>query len=97
MCRYTEFKLATLAAEDDEPGAAFRALQDFAPYAAVADLLLSEILRELSALRLEDKKRVTFYALGAGEGLLLDKVNLAWQGRYFADKFYLEKYFGSAK
>jgi hypothetical protein len=51
------------------------------------------VLSELNTLRLESYGRVAFYPLGAGEGLLLDRVNKRWRDRYFADKFYLEKYF----
>src|SRR5882672_12265886 len=44
------------------------------------------ILNELTTGKLEDYKRVIFYALVAGEGLLLDRVNLHWRQRYFVDK-----------
>ena len=51
---------------------------------------------ELTTLRLEDYKRVAFYPLGAGEALLLDSLNPRLKGRYFTDKFYVDKYFGVA-
>jgi len=54
-------------------------------------------MKELSTLRLEDSRRVAFYPLGAGEGLLLDRANSKWQSRYFADKFQVEKYFDAAR
>jgi hypothetical protein len=39
---------------------------------------------------------VIFYALGAGEGLLLDRVNPRWRRRYLVEKFYLDKYFAES-
>jgi hypothetical protein len=37
------------------------------------------------------------YAPGAGEGLLLDRINPRWRERYFIEKFYLDNYFAEAK
>jgi hypothetical protein len=34
--------------------------------------------------------------LGAGEGLLLDKLDPHWHRRYFAEKFYVDKYFNAS-
>ncbi len=97
LARYTELRIAKLAAAEHKPSEKFRALKDFTSFEAVADQIMSETMRELSTLRLEDYKRVAFYPLGAGEGLLLDRANPKWQSRYFADKFYVEKYFSAAR
>jgi hypothetical protein len=40
---------------------------------------------------------VIFYALGAGECLLLDRVKPGWRRRYFVEKFYLDKFFESPR
>ena len=97
LARYTEYRMAKLAAHKYNPSKQFRALKDFTSFETVADQILSTIIKELSTLRLEDSKRVAFYPLGAGEGLALDRVNPKWQSRYFVDKFYVEKYFGVAR
>lgn len=95
VSRYTEYRVAELAAKRYKPSREFRALKDYTPFAEVAGRGYQGLLNELTALRLEGYGRVAFYPLGAGEGLLLDRVNRRWRGRYFADKFYLEKYFGA--
>ncbi|MGI9068593.1 MAG: hypothetical protein ACR2HX_19595 [Pyrinomonadaceae bacterium] len=97
LARYTEYRVARLAAAKYKPGKEFRALKDFTPFETVANHLMSATMKELSTLRLEDSKRIAFYPLGAGEGLLLDRVNSKWQSRYFVDKFYVEKYFSAAR
>jgi hypothetical protein len=93
IARYTEYRIAKLAAGKYKPSKAFRALKDYQPFAGVAEQIRSGILNELTTGQLEDYKRVMFYALGAGEGLLLDRTNPRWRQRYFVDKFYLNRYF----
>jgi hypothetical protein len=36
---------------------------------------------------------VAFYPFGAAEAMLLDRVNANWKKRYFAEKFFLDKFF----
>lgn len=93
IARYTEYRIAKLAAGRHRPGKAFRALKDYKPFAEVAEQIKTGILNELTTGQLEDYKRVIFYALGAGEGLLLDRINPRWRQRYFVEKFYLNRYF----
>ena len=93
IARYTEYRIAKLAAGRYKPGKAFRALKDYKPFAEVAEQIKAGILNELATGKFEEYKRVIFYALGAGEGLLLDRLNPRWRQRYFVEKFYLDKYF----
>jgi len=93
VSRYTEYRIAELAAKSYKPTKEFRLLKDYTPFGEVAERGYQGVLNELNTLRLEGYGRVAFYPLGAGEGLLLDRVNRRWRDRYFADKFYLEKYF----
>jgi hypothetical protein len=93
IARYTEYHVAKLAAADYKPTKAFAALKDFTSYQSVADQVMNRILSELSTLELEKSKRVSFYAMGAGEGLSLDRVNPQWRDRYLIDKFSLDTYF----
>ncbi|HEX8734324.1 MAG TPA: hypothetical protein VF721_03310 [Pyrinomonadaceae bacterium] len=93
VSRYTEYRVARLAARKYKPTKEFRALKDYKPFGEVADRLMKNILAELSALKLDEAKRVSFYPFGAGEALLLDRANSKWQKLYFTDKFYLDKYF----
>jgi hypothetical protein len=97
IARYTEIRMAKLAAAEFKPSREFRALKDFRSFEAVARQLTNDTLKELSTFRVENQKRELFYPLGGGEGLLLDRVNPKWQSRYFVDKFYIEKYFSAAR
>lgn len=93
IARYTEFRIATLAAGNYKPQKAFRMLKDYQRFGDVAAEIRRGILDKLTTGKLEEQKRVTFYALGAGEGLLLDRANPRWRQRYFEKKFYLNSYF----
>jgi hypothetical protein len=93
VARYTEYRIAELAAKRYKPSKEFRSLKDYKPFTLAADEIIKNILEELTTLRLEDDKRVAFYPLGAGEALLLDRLNPRWKQRYFTDKFYLDKYY----
>jgi hypothetical protein len=97
IARYTEYRIAILAAGRYKPSKAFRALNDYEPFGKLATEIKNGILDELIKGELADYKRVKFYALGAGEGLLLDRTNPRWRQLYFVDKFYLDKYFDLTK
>lgn len=93
IARYTELHIAQLAAAQYRPGKAFRALADYKSFDSIAVQTKQRILGELRTSQLAEYKRVIFYAMGAGEGLLLDRNNPRWRARYFSEKFYLNKYF----
>lgn len=93
MARYTEYRVAQWAAAKYQPSREFRDLKDFSTFAATAEQVREGIVRELSTLKLPDYKRVAFYPLGAGEGLLLDRADPKWRTRYFAEKFDNAVYF----
>jgi hypothetical protein len=38
-------------------------------------------------------RRESFYAFGAAETFLLDRVNPDWKKTYFSDPFFLERHF----
>lgn len=86
IARYTEYRVADWAASTYRPSREFRELKDFTPFSTAANQVRDGIVRELS-LKLDDYKRVAFYPLGAGEGLLLDRANPKWRSQYFAEKF----------
>ena len=97
IARYTEYRVASLGAAGHTPNAEFAALPDFTPYAQVADALHQRILRDLAVADLAGARRVAFYAFGAAEGLLLDKVNPEWRRRYLEEKFDLEPYYAGGR
>ena len=93
IARYTEYRVAHWAAAKYQPTREFQNLKDFTTFRAAADQVHNGIVQELSTLKLEDYKRVAFYPIGAGEGLLLDRSNPQWRSRYFAEKFDNGAYF----
>jgi hypothetical protein len=96
IARYTEYHVA-LAAADYEPTRAFRDLKDYTSFKDDAAATLARIEKELTTVQLDRMKRTAFYALGAGEGLLLDAARPDWRKRYFTDRFTLDPHFKPAK
>lgn len=98
IARYTEFRIADLAAKKYKPSKAFRALNDYTPFKEVAETTLNkQILSSLPTLQLEKSERLVFYPFGAAEGLLLDRANPKWHSHYFTEKFYVDRYFMKTK
>jgi len=98
LARYTEFRMADLAAKKYRPSKDFRALKDYTPFKEVADTILNkQILTSLPTLELDRSERLVFYPFGAAEGLLLDRANPNWRRRYLTEKFYVERYFERTK
>lgn len=97
VARYTEYRIADLAARKYKPSAEFKRLKDFQTFKNADEEIRQTALEQLTSLSLTNWKRVAFYPLGAGEGLLLDKVNPGWRDQYFTERFYLEKYFDNVR
>jgi hypothetical protein len=93
VARYTELRVAELAAARFQPSESFRKLPDFTPFEQVARKLRDKIMADLASPALGTSKREAFYSFGAGEALLLDRAKRPLQRRYMTEKFYLEKYF----
>jgi hypothetical protein len=93
IARYTEYRVAELAAERYKPSQGFRALKDYATFAQVAQATRAGVIRQLLTVRLGASKREVVYPFGAAEGLLLDSVSPSWRSRYFADRFDLGRYY----
>ena len=93
VARYTELRIAELASTHFETSKEFRSLTDYKPFKDVADSIRSKIFEGLATASLASSGRVAFYAFGAGEALLLDKVQPHWKNHYLESKFHLEKYF----
>jgi hypothetical protein len=93
VARYTEYHVADIAADAYKPSQDFQRLKDFSPYKDEARAILSRIEKELASLQLDKAKREAFYAVGAAEGLLLDRANPEWRQRYFEARFSLDGHF----
>ena len=93
IARYTEFHVATWAAEHYKPSQEFASLPDFSSFQDTAKTIQQRMLTELTTADLRRDKRVLFYPLGAAEGLLLDRLDKNWHRRYFREKFDIGPYF----
>ena len=90
IARYTEYRIARDAATRYTPTAAFSALPDAEPFAAVADRLRREILTDDNTM-LGREQRVAFYPVGAALGLWLDETEPGWRSRYIEANFTLDR------
>ncbi|MBQ5948554.1 hypothetical protein [Massilia sp. ST3] len=91
VARYTELRVAELAASGYQPDAQFAALPDFRPYGRQAATIRAAMLRELKDVKLAEQRRVAVYAMGAGLALLLDREQPEWRMRYLEQPFTLSK------
>jgi len=94
IARYTEYRMGELATTGYSASPAFTALSDFTPYAAAAQALRERIHEQLRTVKLGDAGRSAFYAVGAAEGILLDRVNPGWRLQYSSAGFTLDGLLG---
>jgi len=91
VARYTEYRVAQLAAARFRPSKEFRELPDYRPLADIARTTYEGIFSQLRNQKLGEAKREVVYSFGAAEGLLLDQLKPNWRRRYFVEKFDLGK------
>lgn len=87
VARYTEWRLAALAAARFTPSPAMRALPDFQPWSAVRDSVFRAIARGTARARLEVHRREVVYPVGAAMALLLDARDAGWRRQYLERPF----------
>lgn len=88
--RYTELLAARFAARRYTPTGPFRTLPDFIPFATAAARIEAGIHAGLHA-PLNERRRVTFYPLGAAYALVLDEMAPGWRAKYLDGEMRLEK------
>jgi hypothetical protein len=93
IARYTEYRVAMLAAASYKPTKSFRQLKDFTTFKHDAEGTHDRIIKLLLTQQLSQSKREVVYPFGAAEGLLLDLVNPAWRSQYFMDRFDLARFY----
>jgi hypothetical protein len=91
LARYTEYKFLELL-DDYEPSKEVSKLPDYVSFRRYHQALYKNMVHRITLWRLSDYQRECFYALGFGEGLILDRLNAAWRNKYLTDKFYIEHY-----
>ncbi len=90
VARYVQYHAARVAGERFEPSPAFSSLPGYRPFSEVAAELRRQILAELAEPRLAERRRVAFYAAGAGLAMLLEQQAPGWRRGYLKRKFALE-------
>ncbi len=93
LARYTEMKLMEKLNDGYEPTKAFQNLSDYQHMNEIIVYAFKELQQTLKNAKLNEYERILLYSIGAGEGLLLDKVNPQWKEKYFTEKFYIENYY----
>jgi hypothetical protein len=97
IARYTEIRLAELAAAKYEPSQAFRKLKDYKSFQETALDIRGGMEKELASVRLDKAKRTVVYNFGAADGLEVDRARPDWRKRYFEEKFTLDPHFRTGK
>lgn len=93
LARYTEIRIAEWAAANYVPSAAFKSLPDYRPFGEHVRALHQRVESQLTNGSIGANKRVFFYAVGAAEGMLLDRTVPGWKDRYFSQPFDTLPYF----
>lgn len=92
IARHTEYKFIQ-ALDNYIPTLEMTQLEDFVSFKDIQGTFYNAELNSISKSKLDIEKRVSFYAIGFAEGILLDKHNPKWQEKYLTDKFFIEYYF----
>ncbi len=93
LARYTEMEIMRILNDGYNPTKAFQNLNDYQNVNEVIIYAFKELQQTLKTAKLEEYQRVLFYSIGAGEGILLDRINPDWKKKYFTEKFYIENYY----
>lgn len=91
--RYTEMEIAELAAGEHARDPGFLSDSTAAALTQDAARTYAGVLKRLRTIPLQEDKRIGFYALGAGEALLLDRVAPGWHERYLDPRMDLSMFF----
>ncbi|MDH3402212.1 MAG: hypothetical protein OES32_02275 [Acidobacteriota bacterium] len=90
VARYVELRLAEELGGGGPAPPAVAALAAPEAFAAAARTARERVFEELAAPDLAGRHRISFYSLGAGLALLLDRTDPGWKARYERPRFALE-------
>jgi hypothetical protein len=89
---YTEWKLLeTILSDGYQPSPEFMNIEDYTYFDTLQQQIYQRITRQLENMNMPQWKRVSFYAFGAGEALVLDNWNPGWREDYLAHMFEMDK------
>ena len=81
IARYTEARYLK-ALTNYEPSKELMKLKDFIPFSELKTHFLNEQMDKISKWKLTEEKRIVVYALGMGEGMIMDRFSPNWQEHY---------------
>jgi hypothetical protein len=93
VARYTEIQIAQFAADAHRSDPSFLSDDQANALAQDAAATYSSVLKRLRTAALQQDKRIDFYAVGAGEALLLDRLAPTWHSRYLSPQMDLGAWF----
>lgn len=89
---YTEWKLLeTILSDEFQPSPEFMELEDYISFDTLQRQIYQRITRQLENMNMPQWKRVSFYAFGAGEALVLDQWKPSWKDHYLEHMFEMDK------
>jgi hypothetical protein len=91
IARYTEYKFLQ-ALDRYQPSHELTQLSDYIGFREYREQFYKRQTTRISDWGLPDHKRECLYAIGLGEGLLLDRLNADWMERYLTERFFIERY-----
>ncbi|MCZ6507706.1 MAG: hypothetical protein O7A04_06630 [Acidobacteria bacterium] len=89
VARFVELRVAQEAAAGWVPPLALAGRPGFEDFSTAACAAWEELFEELETPDLAGRRRISFYAVGAGMAMLLDRTEPAWKGRYEMPRFTL--------
>jgi len=90
VARYVELRSAQEASRRGVPAVVTKE-SGSDPFGQIALRLVDDLFEELRTPDLVGRRRVSFYALGAGLAMLLDRTEPGWKARYEAPRFRLSR------
>ena len=95
VARYTEIAVARLAADAHRRDTKFLRDDEAAALSQDADATYARVLERLQTVPLKDGERSNFYAIGAGEAMLLDVLHPGWRLNYLDPRLDLDVWLGT--
>lgn len=89
---YTEWKLLeAILSSEFQLSPEFMELEDYISFESLQQQIYQRITRQLENMNMTQWKRVSFYAFGAGEALVLDHWKPGWRKHYLEHMFEMDK------
>jgi hypothetical protein len=90
VARYTEIAVARLAEKTHATDPQFLSDDEAAALSQDAGATYARVVKRLDSGSLKDDERDSFYALGAGEAMMLDAVHPGWRLSYLDPRMDLD-------